>query len=173
MNWGVTAHDDRRAMHLDKSTPNPLKIRTADEGDLLGLATLYKQLNSDDETPSPSDGARILEQFQLYPGSVIFVGSLELELVTTCALIVVPNLTRGGRPYALIENVVTDKTHRKCGYGKAVLREAIASAWQHRCYKVMLLTGSSDPGTLKFYDDVGFEQSKVGFQIRRIPARES
>lgn len=160
-------------MHLDKSIPKPLTIRTAGEADLPGLATLYEQLNPEDETPSPSDGARILEQFQLYPGSAIFVGSLGLELVTTCALIVVPNLTRSGMPYALIENVVTDKNYRKCGYGKAVLREAVASAWHHQCYKVMLLTGSNDPGTLKFYDDAGFEQSKVGFQIRRIPARES
>lgn len=153
--------------------PSPLTIRTAEESDLLGLATLYEQLNPGDETLSRSDSACILEQFQLYPGSAIFVGLLEPELVTTCALIVVPNLTRGGAPYALIENVVTDKTHRKCGYGKAILREAIDTAWRHSCYKVMLLTGSGDPGTLKFYDDVGFQQSKVGFQIRRIPARES
>ncbi|WP_235909151.1 MULTISPECIES: hypothetical protein [Brucella/Ochrobactrum group] len=30
------------------------------------------------------------------------------------------------------------------------------------CYKVMLLTGSKQPATLKFYHDVGFEQNKAG-----------
>jgi hypothetical protein len=36
----------------------------------------------------------------------------------------------------------------------------------------MLLTGSKDPATLRFYEEAGFEQSKTGFQARRIPARE-
>jgi len=35
----------------------------------------------------------------------------------------------------------------------------------------MLLTGSKTPATLKFYKDVGFEQNKTGFQIRRLPVR--
>jgi hypothetical protein len=41
-----------------------------------------------------------------------------------------------------------------------------------RCYKVMLLTGSNDPATPRFYEDAGFEQSKTGFQARRISAGE-
>lgn len=45
--------------------------------------------------------------------------------------------------------------------------------WQQRCYKVMLLTGSTNPATLKFYREVGFEQNKTGFQIRQVPVRES
>ncbi|MCG8545658.1 MAG: GNAT family N-acetyltransferase, partial [Alphaproteobacteria bacterium] len=92
--------------------------------------------------------------------------------VTSCTLIVIPNLTRGGAPYALIENVVTHPDHRKRGYGRAVLTEAIAAAWRHGCYKVMLLTGPRRPATLKFYADVGFEQTKTGFQVRRVAARQ-
>ena len=53
-----------------------------------------------------------------------------------------------------------------------MLRAAIAAAWQQRCYKVMLLTGSTGPATLKFYREAGFEQNKSGFQIRQIPASE-
>ena len=54
-----------------------------------------------------------------------------------------------------------------------VLKHAIATAWKHDCYKVMLLTGSKNPATLKFYSDVGFEQNKTGFQIRHLPVRDS
>ena len=97
---------------------------------------------------------------------------MENALVTSCTLVVVPNLTRGGLPYALIENVVTGASHRKRGYGAAVLKHAIAETWKHDCYKVMLLTGSKNPATLKFYSDVGFKQNKTGFQIRRLPVRE-
>jgi hypothetical protein len=31
----------------------------------------------------------------------------------------------------------------------------------------MLLTGSTDPATLRFYENCGFLQNKTGFQIRR------
>jgi GNAT superfamily N-acetyltransferase len=97
------------------------------------------------------------------------VGVREKSLVTSCTLVVVPNLTRGGLPYGLIENVVTSSKHRKQGYGAAVLKHAFAEAWKHGCYKIMLLTGSKTPATLKFYEGVGFEQNKTGFQIRRLP----
>jgi GNAT superfamily N-acetyltransferase len=73
--------------------------------------------------------------------------------------------------YALIENVVTAASHRKRGFGRALLERAVSIAWEHGCYKVMLLTGSTEPATLAFYRGVGFEQNKTGFQIRRLPVR--
>ena len=108
----------------------------------------------------------------LYPGSSILLGLYDDAVVATCTLIIIPNLTRGGVPYALIENVETDARHRRRGYGKLILEAAMAAAWRHHCYKVMLLTGSNDPATPRFYEDAGFEQSKTGFQARRISAGE-
>ena len=84
---------------------------------------------------------------------------------------VVPNLTRSGRPYGLIENVVTHADHRVRGYGKQLLQAAITAAWDADCYKVMLMTGSKEPSTLAFYASAGFEQSKTRFQVRRLPSR--
>ena len=68
---------------------------------------------------------------------------------------------------------MTHKDHRRRGYARHVLVHAVEAAWRHDCYKVMLLTGAKDPATLRFYESVGFEQSKTGFQIRRLPVRES
>lgn len=72
-------------------------------------------------------------------------------------------------PYALIENVVTHPDQRNAGHGKAILAEAATLAWAAHCYKVMLLTGSQRPAVHSFYLSAGFEQSKTGFQIRRVP----
>ncbi len=149
-----------------------LTIRTADQDDLPALIALYSQLHPNDEPLPPAVGARLLDQLSLYPGSSILLGVCDHSVVATCTLIVIPNLTRAGAPYALIENVVTNARHRKRGYGKLMLEAAIAAAWRHDCYKVMLLTGSRDPDTLRFYQEAGFEQSKTGFQARRIPSRE-
>lgn len=104
-------------------------------------------------------------------GSAIFIGAIEGAVVTSCTLIVVPNLTRGGQPYGLIENVVTHSSYRGRGFGKQILNAAVAAAWQTDCYKVMLMTGSKRPSTLAFYGSAGFEQNKTGFQVRRLPAR--
>jgi GNAT superfamily N-acetyltransferase len=147
-------------------------IRAVDHNDLSHLLELYRQLHPDEEAVVPAVARDRWEQLLLYPGSSILVGIRGDALVATCTVVVIPNLTRGAKPYALIENVVTDARHRRRGYGKLILEAAMAAAWRHGCYKVMLLTGSKDAATLRFYEEAGFEQSKTGFQARRIPPRE-
>ena len=150
-----------------------MRLRIAEREDIPQLLQLYRHLDPDDKEIAAGEAQERWELLKRYPGSNVFVGCLDNILVATCTLVVIPNLTRGGAPYALIENVVTSAIYRKRGYGKAVLSEAINAAWRAGCYKVMLLTGSKLPATLKFYHDVGFEQNKTGFQIRRIPPRAS
>ena len=87
--------------------------------------------------------------------------------VATITLVVIPNFTRGGAPYALIENVVTAPAHRQRSHAGALIRHGFARAWEAGCYKVMLLSGSNTPATLDFYRSCGFVQDKTGFQIRR------
>ena len=79
-----------------------------------------------------------------------------------------PNLSRGARPYGVIENVVTDAGHRRSGLGRAVLEAALDQAWAADCYKVLLATGSRRESTLRFYEGVGFTRdAKTYFEIRR------
>lgn len=101
------------------------------------------------------------------PGLTVFVAEADGRPAATCTLIVVPNLTRGARPYGLIENVVTDAGFRSRGFGRAVLKAAISAAWRQDCYKVMLMTGRSDEATLRFYERSGFSRGKTAFQINR------
>lgn len=155
----------------DGKSPSCLEIKAVQAADLPALAALYQHLNPDDAIVSPEEAEAILERFAAYPGSVVMGGWDDGELVASCTLVVIPNLTRGGMPYALIENVVTAASHRKRGFGRALLERAISIAWEHGCYKTMLLTGSTEPATLAFYRGAGFEQNKTGFQIRRLPVR--
>ncbi|MGF0538153.1 GNAT family N-acetyltransferase [Agrobacterium sp. ES01] len=148
-----------------------MEIRQCQPGDVDKLLTLYRELQPDDPELPVSDAVARLEQLHRLPASGIFLGWIGAEPVTTCMLVVIPNLTRGGAPYALIENVVTANAYRRRGYGKLILQSAIEAAWQTGCYKVMLLTGSTRPETLAFYEAAGFEQSKTGFQIRRVARR--
>ncbi|ESQ93212.1 GNAT family N-acetyltransferase [Asticcacaulis benevestitus] len=150
-----------------------MNIRFSDREDMPQLLKLYRHLNPDDKETTVEVAFKNWERLKLYPGSNILIGCLDADIVATCTLVVIPNLTRAGAPYALIENVVTHSAHRNKGYGKAVLKDATEAAWRAGCYKVMLLTGSKQPAVLKFYQDAGFEQNKTGFQMRRLPPRAS
>lgn len=73
-----------------------------------------------------------------------------------CVLIIIPNLTRGARPYGFIENVVTHREFRNRGYGTTLLGHVLNYAWQQNCYKVMLLTGRKEPEVFRLYEKAGF-----------------
>jgi GNAT superfamily N-acetyltransferase len=151
---------------------NPLLVtRVASRADLPQLLSLYLHLDPADQFPTLDVAERCFDDLHNYRGSSIFVGVVDADIVTSCTLIVVPNLTRAGQPYGLIENVVTHAHFRGRGFGKRVLQAAVAAAWQVDCYKVMLMTGSKKPSTLAFYSSAGFEQTKTGFQIRRLAPR--
>ncbi|XYH98448.1 GNAT family N-acetyltransferase [Sorangium sp. So ce1128] len=143
-------------------------VRAARVGDLEGVLELYRDLHPEDASfPAEPElsalWARVLEQ----PGLRLFVLERGAALVASCTLVVVPNLTRGGRPYALVENVVTHREHRRRGFGARVVRHALAEAWEAGCYKAMLLTGSQRPEVHRFYEACGFRAGdKTGFVAR-------
>lgn len=145
-------------------------IRHATGEDLPDLLKLYRQMIPDDTVTDLATAEQRMQQLHLYPGSGIFVGICAETVVASCTLVVIPNLTRGGASYGLIENVVTDAGHRHRGYGRSVLERATAVAWEAGCYKIMLMTSRQDAAIRSFYLGAGFEQSKLGFQIRRPQA---
>ncbi len=139
--------------------------RLARDGELHSILDLYKDLHEKDNPLPPADRLRktwaeILNQ----PGMHVLVVDHDGKLVASCVLTIIPNLTRGARPYGLVENVVTRQGYRKMGIGTALLKHALGIAWKSHCYKVMLLTGSKNPATLRFYEQAGFVQGvKTGF----------
>ena len=159
-------------MNVNRSKQEGFSIRAALPSDLEGLAALYPHLNPSDEPISRDLATARLDAINQIPSSTVLLGLLHDELVASCTLIVIPNLTNGGKPYGLIENVVTHAGYRGRGYGTSILHAAAKAAWDAGCYKVMLMTGSKQPSTLKFYENAGFEQTKTGFQMRRISARQ-
>ncbi len=89
----------------------------------------------------------------------IIVKVIDNEIVASCVCVIIPNLTRGIRPYAFIENVVTHKDYRGKGYATECLNFAKEIAIRENCYKMMLLTGSREKKTLDFYENAGYNCS--------------
>lgn len=141
-----------------------MEIRRAESADLPSLLALYTQFRG---TPAPAIDPRIEDVWARMlsdKNQHVLVGLVDGRIASSCVLVVVPNLTHGQRPYALIENVITDQKHRGRGHASAVLGFAKTIAQENRCYKIMLMTGSKLESTLEFYERAGFNRrDKTGF----------
>ncbi|MDD4796388.1 MAG: GNAT family N-acetyltransferase [Eubacteriales bacterium] len=133
-------------------------IRPALPDDLPRLLALYAHLHA--QAPQRIADEAVAAAWQAVCADSrqrILLGCADGLPIATLTVVLVPNLTHGGRPYALIENVVTHADFRRRGYGTALLREACAWAARQNCYKVMLMTGRHDQATLRFYQNAGFD----------------
>jgi uncharacterized protein YhfF/ribosomal protein S18 acetylase RimI-like enzyme len=135
-----------------------LSIREAKPEDLPALLELYTHLKPE---PAPEIDPRVEHVWESMLSSGqnhILLGIVDGAPVSSCVLTVIPNLTHGQRPYALIENVVTHRDCRGRGYATAVLNHAREIAQRENCYKIMLLTGSKEEKTLAFYENAGYNR---------------
>ncbi len=134
-------------------------VREIIETDLNGLLSLYTHLH---ENPFPAETEQLSQLWKKIlndPDHHIIVAEKDGFIVSSCVLVVVPNLTHSQRPYALVENVITDERHRKQGYATMCLNYAKKISQNEQCYKIMLLTGSKKEGTLHFYEQAGYNKN--------------
>lgn len=131
-------------------------VREILPGELEQLLTLYMQLH-DNPFPELTPELRSLwQQIVEDPHHHIIVAVEEGRIVSSCVCVIIPNLTHSQRPYALIENVITDEAWRGRGLAGACLGYARNIAKKAGCYKMMLLTGSKEESTHRFYQRAGY-----------------
>ena len=134
-------------------------IREITKDDFEGLMKLYTQLH---DNPIPQESE---ELSKLWQGILddkyhhIIVAEEDGKIVSSCVCVIIPNLTHNQQPYALIENVVTDKEYRGKGIATKCLDFAKSIAVKENCYKLMLLTGSKEDSTLNFYRKAGYNSN--------------
>jgi len=133
---------------------------------LPGILALYKQLIPD-EKPIGIDEANKLWDSGEQQGLAYFIAADGDRVVSTLNIIIIPNLTRGGRSNAFIENVITDEEYRRKGIGKKLIEMAVQYARDKNCHKVVLLSSMKRKEAHIFYESCGFDgNSKRGFEIR-------
>ena len=134
-------------------------IREATREDLDALLELYLNLHEEGIPEHVEHLQDTWDQIMNDPNHHIIVNEIEGKLVSSCVCVIIPNLTRGIRPYAFVENVVTHADYRKKGYATECLDYAKKIAQQENCYKMMLLTGSKRQSTLDFYTKAGYNSN--------------
>ena len=133
-------------------------VREIKHQDFEGLMQLYTQLH---DNPFPNITDEVMQTWEKIVSDSNHHIIIDVEddvIVSSCVCVIIPNLTHGQRPYALIENVITDCTYRKKGFATKCLNYAKEIALKEKCYKMMLLTGSKQESTLNFYEQAGYNR---------------
>ena len=134
-------------------------IREAKKEDLDALLKLYLFLHEDKIPDSDRHLQDTWDQIVEDRNHHLIVNEIDGQIVSSCVCVIIPNLTRNVRPYAFVENVVTHADFRGNGYARECLDFAKQIAENENCYKMMLLTGSKKPETLRFYEKAGYNSS--------------
>lgn len=131
-------------------------VREAQNSELGELMELYLDLHENSVPPIDERALSVWQKIMDDENHHIIVNIQDGRIVSSCVCVIIPNLTRGIRPYAFIENVVTRENHRGRGFATECLDFAREIAKRENCYKMMLLTGSKSESTLDFYKRAGY-----------------
>jgi GNAT superfamily N-acetyltransferase len=144
-------------------------VREARAADLPRIFELLAQLRDD---PSLEDYAAARERYERAfaevaadPKQTLLVAETGGAIAGTLVVIVVPNLTRRGQPYAIVENVVVDASARGQRVGERLMQAAIDIARAVGCYKVALTSARRRTDAHRFYERLGFVDAHKGYRL--------
>ena len=96
---------------------------------------------------------------------LIVVENEDLEIIGTLQLSFIQYLTYCGGIRAQIEAVRIRKDKRGLGIGKIMLEWAINRAKERNVHLLQLTTDKKRPKTIKFYEELGFNQTHEGMKM--------
>jgi GNAT superfamily N-acetyltransferase len=140
-----------------------LAVRPADRSDGVAVMRLLAQLHPT-FPPDPGMTDRVVDAALSDPHRTLLVATVDAEVVATGDVIVVPNMTHGGHPWAVVENVVVDEAWRHRGIGRALFDEIDALTRAAGCYMVQLLSLDHRHEAHAFYAAIGYAPLARGFR---------
>lgn len=143
---------------------DPAGVRPLTRADAAQALTLYNELTVGPRAMDPNALGPVLD----HPGTQVLGAFVDDRLVAMATLHLLPNVVWNGRPYALIENVVTLAAFRGRGFGRKVMEAAIDCAWAAGTYKIMLMTGIGREA-VGFYEAIGFSPNDKTAMVMRCP----
>ncbi len=83
----------------------------------------------------------------------------------TIVLLVIPNLSHNGTPWAFLENLIVTEKHRRRGLGRMLLEHAVGLARKSGCHMVELCSDVRRKEAHKLYGSMGFEAQAHCFRL--------
>ena len=144
-----------------------MEIREITVNDLNALMELYIQLSPANVGLTDEKREIIWSEIKRFK-NITYLGVFDdNQLISSCFITIIPNLTNQGKSIGYIENVITDVNYRRKGVGKKLMQKAIEIAQGNNCCKIFLESGISRVEAHKFYKSIGFDDTnKKAFNIR-------
>lgn len=140
-----------------------MSVRRLGPEDHAALLALLAHLHPHPPAPEPA----AFRQLLAHPGTSLWGFDRDGTLSAIATLHVLPNLTHGGRPYGLVENVVTAPEARGLGDASAVMTAIRDHACASGAYKLMLLSGRARQAR-GFYERLGYSSDEKHGLILRL-----
>lgn len=138
-------------------------IRAASFGDIEDLLRLYGYLGN--EKLDLHKAKEIFEKINQNTDYTIYLYHKGDKVLGTASLIIIPNLAHGGRPIAVVENMVVEPGYRNRGIGTALFMHVMEQAVRDGCYKLMLSSNLSRKKAHGFYKKMGLKRHGYSFMI--------
>ena len=138
-------------------------VRLAEERDVPRIVELHRELtisNSEVEhsrNPTLADYQLVFAEIRSDPRQKLLVVEQQGEVVGTIVLLVVPNLSHNGTPWAFLENLIVTERHRRRGLGRMLLEHAVELARKSGCHMVELCSDVRRKEAHSLYNSMGFE----------------
>lgn len=155
-------------MHAPKLN---VSIRQANRKDLADIIALFASdsIGGHGDTTAPDafpDYLAAFERITATPTETLYVAELDGAVVGTFQTTILTTLSGRGSSNLLIEAVQTREDMRGRGIGEAMMRFAIDLASVQGFSKLQLTSNKERIDAHRFYEQVGFERSHLGFKIR-------
>ncbi|MGN9790172.1 N-acetyltransferase family protein [Streptomyces sp. OZ13] len=143
-------------------------IRSAVADDIPAIVAMLADdpLGATRESPDDMEPYRTAyERLRNDPNQFLMVAERDGTVVGTVQLTVVPGLSRRGSTRSIIEGVRVHGSERGQGLGRLLMEWAIEESRKQGCRLVQLTSDAARPDAHRFYEQLGFTGSHVGFKL--------
>lgn len=99
------------------------------------------------------------------PNNFVYVAEDDGVVIGCLQVTFIANLSFEGGRRALIEAVRVADSHQGQGLGKRLMEHAIDLARERGCRIVQLTSNNQRPDAIRFYEQLGFQPTHVGFKL--------
>lgn len=145
-----------------------LDVRPALSQDIPAIVDMLADDPLGAQRESPDDLAPYLHAYQRVaddPNQRLVVALHEGRIIGTLHLTIIPGLAHRGTTRALIEAVRIHADMRGRGLGTELIRWAIEESRREGCRLVQLTSNATRTDAHRFYENLGFSASHVGFKM--------
>ncbi|MEZ4570249.1 MAG: GNAT family N-acetyltransferase [Thermomicrobiales bacterium] len=147
-----------------------VSFRRATEADIQAIVDLLADdiLGRGREDPGTPPNSAYLEAFSAIdadPNQLLVVATANDDVIGTLQLTFIPGLTRMGAWRGQIEGVRIAAGCRGAGLGQQMFEWAIEQCRSRGCQLVQLTTDRERPEAHRFYENLGFVSSHIGYKL--------